>query len=709
MSFKPLSFFLIVFLLIDAGARGQEVISYDHLPPEGLSLGKGWRMTTIDNPSFARVGINDAEWTPIDPALGMDQLSQLKKTRIGWMRMHFKVGDQLSRRALLLSVFQNCASEIYLDGKLVKKYGVLSSRPASVVPVGANLPPEEIRLDGEGEHVFAVRFAPWQTAFYIKMDNSFFMLGLNSFDNWQAASQAVNESNGVYIVLLSVFSLLSLLHLSFYRYDPTQRANLYFSWYAVISTITFFMVAAQASFHDLRLHSLVRLPSFILSLMTGIWSARALSSLFGFRAKKLIAGMWVIYILSTVSILLYGSGFLNFDGTLILFTSVHIFLLVKALTARRPGAGIIAAGFGASVLAAIVSAVVQYRGLQVDIRWFQTFVGVIYLAPALGISLYLAREFALKSNLLRDKLVQVENLSAQNLAYEQDKQQLLTHQNEKLEIQVKERTSALTRSLDELRTAQDQLIQAAKMASLGELTAGIAHEIQNPLNFVNNFSEVSAELISELEEELDKGDLEEARHLSTDIRQNLEKINLHGKRADNIVKGMLEHSRVSNGSRETTDMVKLIEEYFRLSYHAVRAKDRSFNVQVLQRYEDNLPLVTLAPQDIGRVLLNIFNNAFYAMRQRLNLHEKDYQPTLELTLTPCNSMLEISIADNGTGIPEPALSKIMQPFFTTKPAGEGTGLGLSLSYDIIVKGHGGKMDIRNRPGGGAIAMILLSV
>jgi two-component system NtrC family sensor kinase len=276
----------------------------------------------------------------------------------------------------------------------------------------------------------------------------------------------------------------------------------------------------------------------------------------------------------------------------------------------------------------------------------------------------------------------------------------INQQNVILDKLVAERTAELTKQKDELQeavkllqTTQQQLIQSEKLASLGELTAGIAHEIQNPLNFVNNFSEVSMELIDEMGEELAKGDAEEAMAIAHDIKQNLEKIRHHGKRADGIVKGMLQHSRASSDVQEPTNVNTLADEYLRLAYHGLRAKDKSFNAELVTHFDDTLPLIKIVPQDVGRVLLNMFNNAFYAVQQKQKKGVAGYKPTVEVSTLKTGQFLEIKVKDNGTGIPEEIKDKILQPFFTTKPTGEGTGLGLSLSYDIIVKAHGGQIDI----------------
>ena len=293
---------------------------------------------------------------------------------------------------------------------------------------------------------------------------------------------------------------------------------------------------------------------------------------------------------------------------------------------------------------------------------------------------------------------------------------IFTMRNAELDRLVAERTAELTSqkeelqaTLEQLQTTQQQLIQSEKLASLGELTAGIAHEIQNPLNFVNNFSEVSMELLDEMEEELNKGDKEEAIAIANDIKQNMEKIRYHGQRADGIVKGMLQHSRASSNTKEPTDINKLADEYLRLAYHGLRAKDKSFNAELETHLADGLPMINMVPQDIGRVLLNMFNNAFYVVQQKQKTSGAYYKPVVKLTTAVKGKSLLITVEDNGSGIPDDIKDKILQPFFTTKPTGEGTGLGLSLSYDIVAKGHGGKIDVESKEGEGSKFIITLPV
>jgi len=308
---------------------------------------------------------------------------------------------------------------------------------------------------------------------------------------------------------------------------------------------------------------------------------------------------------------------------------------------------------------------------------------------------------------------------------EEARSRVMAEMKVSLEAEVAQRTSELLKqkeeletTLEELRRTQDQLIQSEKMASLGELTAGIAHEIQNPLNFVNNFSEVSVELLEELKSgpftELPANSREEAEEIVADLTQNLEKISFHGKRADGIVKSMLQHSRTSAGSKEVIDINALTDEYLRLSYHGLRAKDKGFNASMETDLEVDLHPVSVVAQDLGRVLLNLFNNAFYSVSEKKKAVGGDFQPVVRVSTRNTRWMdgrdaIEITVHDNGMGIPKAILDKIYQPFFTTKPTGQGTGLGLSMSYDIIHKMHGGEMHVESEEGQYATFIITIPV
>ena len=321
------------------------------------------------------------------------------------------------------------------------------------------------------------------------------------------------------------------------------------------------------------------------------------------------------------------------------------------------------------------------------------------------LELHFSLEKELQKNSINQKMLNLE--ISQKAAEARKESEAIRLQNEsltKLNHEIREQKIKLEEALADLKATQAQLIQSEKMASLGELTAGIAHEIQNPLNFVNNFSEVSSELLVELKQEIEAGDLAGVRDIADVVIQNLEKILHHGKRADGIVKGMLQHSRTSTGQREPTDINVLADEYLRLAYHGMRAKEKSFNAILNTDYDETIGSVNIIPQDIGRVLLNIIANAFYAVGEKKKNFPDGYEPSISLNTGRNGNNVEISVSDNGTGISKTVVEKIFQPFFTTKPTGHGTGLGLSMSYDIM-KAHGGDLRFETNEGTGSIFII----
>tara|TARA_B100000809_G_scaffold235071_1_gene253023 strand:- start:301 stop:1377 length:1077 start_codon:yes stop_codon:yes gene_type:complete len=322
------------------------------------------------------------------------------------------------------------------------------------------------------------------------------------------------------------------------------------------------------------------------------------------------------------------------------------------------------------------------------------FSGLSFMLLPLSIAIYLGYNFSQRSKSLASQLVEVKRLSTENT-------RILSEQKNTLEKEVTLRTKELNTSLENLKATQGQLIQSEKMASLGELTAGIAHEIQNPLNFVNNFSEVNVELIDEMQDELKTGNHDEVIAISNDIKENQKKINHHGKRADSIVKGMLKHSRNTSGEKEPTNINAIADEYLRLAYHGLRAKDKTFNATLNTDFDESLSKINVVPQDIGRVILNLITNALHAISPKVNTPNKepDKTPTIWLSTKQLGDHVFITVKDNGSGIPKDILDKIFQPFFTTKASGEGTGLGLSMSYDII-KSHGGELKVESKEGEG---------
>jgi signal transduction histidine kinase/ligand-binding sensor domain-containing protein len=341
--------------------------------------------------------------------------------------------------------------------------------------------------------------------------------------------------------------------------------------------------------------------------------------------------------------------------------------------------------------------------ITINPPWWQTWWAYCLYALVLIGAIYLVHRYQKQRVIAAER----ERAQARELAQAKEIEKAYKQLGIK-SAELEEQKEELQATLEDLKNTQSQLIQQEKMASLGELTAGIAHEIQNPLNFINNFSEVSAELVDEMKVALEKDDKEEALAITTDLKDNLKKITNHGKRADAIVKGMLQHSRASSGKKELTDINALADEYLRLSYHGLRAKNKDFNADFKTDLDESIGNIEVVPQDIGRVLLNLFNNAFYATNEKKRQLNGTFKPLVTVTTKRTGDKVEIVVKDNGNGMPKSVVDKIFQPFFTTKPTGQGTGLGLSLSYDII-KAHGGEIKVQSKEGEGSEFIIQLLV
>jgi two-component system NtrC family sensor kinase len=684
------------------------------LPRNGLLLSEGWKYRLGDDPNWARPDFDDSNWDTLHPARPRRELPLPLQTGMSWLRLRFRLSDSLRQQTLVFQAWELGACEIYLNGQVVLRQGTLATNPARVRPRGVNMPPGEVPAAGPAEQVLAVRYAPWQPPLLFGL-NRRSQLQVRLFaprQYWEFVARG-QTSFSVFLVAMGFFGLLTLLHLAFYRYNPTQPANRYFALFALALALAFLSgyCGSVLAYPTQAPFLMVDILTNALGPMGSLWAVRALYALFNLQPSRLYVALWASYgAMLLVLVLGHYHPAHTIAQTLVtvLAAAEQLRLTARALRHHR-GVWIIAAGFAGGLLAALVILMLLRMGILLKLEANAVLLGnllavLMYLLPAVGISLFLAREFALDSQLLQVKLGEIGRLSAQTLAQEQEKQALLAAQNETLEQQVQHRTSELQRSLMELRTTQTQLIQKEKMASLGELTAGIAHEIQNPLNFVNNFSEVSAELVAELREERSKGAIADAdleAELLNDLDQNLGKIHQHGQRAASIVRGMLEHSRQSTGERTSLDINALCEEYLRLAYHGLRAKDKSFNVELKTDFAASLPLVEGVGADLGRVLLNLFTNAFYAVRQRAQTGEAGYEPTVEVSTQQIGQQIEVCVRDNGTGMSESIQAKIFQPFFTTKPPGEGTGLGLSLSHDIIAQGHAGSLRVESQLGQGS--------
>jgi two-component system NtrC family sensor kinase len=388
----------------------------------------------------------------------------------------------------------------------------------------------------------------------------------------------------------------------------------------------------------------------------------------------------------------------------------HIFLLALVVFAIRQkemrALQMYILAFVPYIIISFLSDITQVISSDFYNRWsnyFNTAVTLTYIwLVAIFFSQYRQNKAAEKERIKRKK---EDELNRAIAIRKVELEGLVAERTAEISMQKEE----LEQTLNKLRTSQTQLIQSEKMASLGELTAGIAHEIQNPLNFVNNFSEVNKELLEEMNEEIDKGNLAEVKLIVKDVVDNEQKINHHGKRADAIVKGMLQHSRTNSGIKKPTDINALADEYLRLAYHGLRAKDKSFNAEFTSDFDMRIGKINAVPQEIGRVILNLLNNAFYAVSEKKKMNPEGYKPLVSIRTQKVQNNVEIVVKDNGNGIPQKMLDKIFQPFFTTKPTGKGTGLGLSISYDIITKGHKGELIAKTNEGTGTEFKIIIPI
>jgi len=670
------------------------------------TLVSGWKFHSGDDTSWASPAFDDSKWQPVDASEDIQQFSELRKSGTSWIRLHIDVDASMATQQLAAYIVQYTASEVYLNGKLIQKYGIVSSDPDKVSAYLPSPRPFDIELKPRADNVLAVRLAyqpgiPYLSIFYTALP--VFTIYINDQQTALANYDGSQHRMKMYVIIFALASgvllIISVIYLVYFLYDRSQKVNLYYAAYTFALCINslpievwgverFGFVSSQMWVFFMEGVGVT--VGMLMLLMT-------IYTLFGYSRRTIFKILILIGV--TLTVLMYVSSKLGFLVVSIGFPLIclveGLYVCIWAIRHRKKDAGIILVGVIFFTLFTV-----SYSFINADTVLAQFTFYIAQMSFPVGMSFYLSLQSSINNKRLKATLEDVQILSAQNLAQEQEKQQILASQNETLEQQVTERTAELNQSLINLKATQTQLIQSEKMASLGELTAGIAHEIQNPLNFVNNFSEVSAELVEEMVVELDKGDIAEAKAIGTDLKQNLEKIKHHGQRADAIVKGMLQHSQAGSGTKEPTNINALAEEYMKLAYHGLRSKDKNFNAEMTSHFEADLPKINVIPQDIGRVLLNLFNNAFYAVNQKSKTAGSDYKPAIEVTsfFLPLQGLGGLKVKDNGTGIPDAIKDKIMQPFFTTKPTGEGTGLGLSLTYDMVVKGHGGRIDVTTKEG-----------
>ena len=706
---------LLLFLLLSSAVFAQHrVVALDTLPQSGvITLEKGWRWHAGDNAAWTNPALDDSRWDSIRPSRSLDMQEKALSAGVGWLRLHISVDSGLIARPLSINVDQAGASEVYLDGKLLHRFGTVSANASEQVGYSPTIYEwYPLPITRAGLHVLAVRWAYHKPAWYVPYDRAanqpMFDVSLRPTDTLLEKVAFPKAKNIRSPLIVGVFLMLSAVQFLYYFYRR-QRVNLYFGLTCLFFALARSNVILRPFQTDLVMASWLAFMSGLCYMLFCIYLC---ATFYVFLNKRLSRVFWVLT--ATVLIAFFIDHFTEQEIIPVLLLmaglgGLFIDLLVASVTALRTQKAnaklvltpllVVIGVIGVMTVVAII-----FRGRDsVTMELFGSAAGlIIFLTIPLTLAVMLARENAQTNRDLEARLKDVEKLST-------EKELILTQQKATLENEVAQRTATLNKSLENLRSTQTQLLQREKMASLGELTAGIAHEIQNPLNFVNNFADVSGELIAELRQEQTRPERDPAleAELLTDIEQNVVKIGHHGGRAASIVRGMLEHARTSTGERQPTDLNALADEYMRLSYHGLRAKDKRFNATLVTEFDPNLAPISVVSQDIGRVLLNLFNNAFYAVLQKANTDPEAYKPTVSVSTRQTEVGVEIRVTDNGNGIPLALQRKIFQPFFTTKPTGEGTGLGLSLSFDIVTKGHGGSLSVDTCPGQYTTFIILL--
>ena len=715
---KILLTLIIVMIYQLSKAQGFDESNYS-LPLKNLNqlpLDSLWKFHPGDNPVWADSVIDEQDWKIVNTEYLQDEFKKpVRWSGIGWFRKQFRIPKQFQGQALSIMVAHYGASEIYLDGKLFYSFGKVGrtiEQETIFVPRHAVI----IQPDTRPMHLLVVRYSNQHAAtpgYFAKFTG--FRILVNSPNN--ALTSTDRDGRELVPIIFSIVFAFGLFFLLVYFFYPTRLASFLtaltlFNFSCIF--IGIYMLNVNSDWRSIKWgvslkNAATWHPCFTLLVLYALYYSGKLP-----RRTWVLAAFTMLFIFFDLvpSSFSWNAGPLSL---LIILETIRMFYL--GLKNRKTGFLILVIGW-----------IISWLGILffiIDIfNWFNTksslTLGILRtifsaLSVPLTYALQLAWEFGTANRNLQRQLVQVNELSETTRRQDKEKQQILSQQNEILEKGVQERTAdlehqklELQNTLTELKSAQSQLVQKEKMASLGELTAGIAHEIQNPLNFVNNFSEVNKELIAEMRTEIEKGNLEEVKFIAEDIEANSEKINHHGKRADSIVKGMLQHSRVSRGHKEQTNINALADEYLRLSYHGLRAKDKNFNADFKTDFDESIGNINIIPQDIGRVLLNIINNAFYAVNEKKKQQPEGYEPTVLLSTKKTDNTVLISVKDNGDGIPQKVVDKIFQPFFTTKPTGEGTGLGLSLSYDII-KAHGGEIKVETKEGEGSEFIIQLPI
>lgn len=704
---------------IDSMVMGQTYITNTKLKVSGVLLNQGWRFTFGDSLLYSSANYNDSHWLRKNSDDKFTTFQNNNEYRVGWFRKQIKIDSSMLSNLYNFKISLTGSAEVYLNGAVLFKVGsIMPKHSQSNVIVTDAILPYPVDFNSLDTQTIAVRFLFTPQS---KLSHTFsrypFDLRLKKEKNDFADQlNQINVEGFISGICAGFFNMMAIVHFFFFYLFRSQRFNVLFSVAMLFFGIYFYSMGSSLIHHSIDAYVNGQMLENTLFVFGHIF---LLSAVYGYVNYPRHFIFWIMT--STYLIVTIGSFFNlvpNYFEALafLLLILNYIYIIYKSIKNRNQHGKVlrnallificllIAVVFGFTILLNIGAIEITGESASTLGSVLMPLFAVLFaIGPQLSISLAttfsLAKEYVKANTTLKEKYDEIDVLS-------KEKQEILSSQNEKLEKEVKQRTAELEQSIQDLNAAQAQLIQSEKMASLGELTAGVAHEIKNPLNFVNNFAELNVELIDELKVEYNKGNKAEVEDILDNIKMNLLKITSHGKRADNIVKSMLEHSRKSTGKKEMTDINELVKEYFNLAYHGTKAKNKSFNCQLEMNLDDTLSDIAIVPQDIGRVILNICVNAFYAVGDKNSKSPSGYQPKVAIATHQREDGIEIKIIDNADGIPKDIIDKIFQPFFTTKPTGQGTGLGLSLAYDIV-KAHNGELSVSSEQDKGTTFSIYL--
>ena len=674
-----------------------------------LTAKDGWIFNEGNDTTWARKDISTSDWKKLNPTQLTIKNADKDGKAEGWFRIRFRLDNSFQNMPVGIQMGRWAATDVYVDGRHVVSSGNtgLNGKPYRENSINIE-PPTVVDLVPGVDHVLALHIVEHRSPLKFSMLKT--ELHYKSFGNLLELTGPESQLKDInhykrftfyWTLWISVCSVLAIVFWLLYFQNRSEK-NLLFVSIAITSfSIAMFMDAILNIKTEITFISWAGM-FYIKNLFYGLSQATGILFLVhAFRRKVSVPLKLLLIIVAFAGAI---SDF-YFKGALqlplgILFLSICLYFIISSWKNLRGAQWALVVGI---LSTCIWNVLLAYNSMIYRPAFPFPFVFLYLTGTFLSFPLSQMVYVVMRFN---EILLEVRKNANQVIHLTEEKKDQALKQQKVLEEEVAKQTIELRTAFENLKSTQSQLIQSEKMASLGELTAGIAHEIQNPLNFVNNFSDVNTELIDELKTELTTGNMRSAIEIAENIKDNERKINHHGKRADAIVKGMLQHSRTSSGQKEPTDINALADEYLRLAYHGLRAKDKSFNADVETDFENSISKINIIPQDIGRVILNLINNAFYAVNEKTKMNSPGFKPTVVISTKKLAGKVEIRVQDNGNGIPQKVLDKIFQPFFTTKPTGQGTGLGLSLSYDIV-KAHGGELKVETKEGEGTEFIIKL--